>query len=409
MSSARNIPFSPPDISQAEIDAVADTLRSGWLTTGPRTKKFEGELADFCDAERVACFSSATSAMECALRALGVGPGDEVITSAYTYTASCSVIVHVGAQPILCDTARNSYEMNYDQLAGLITEKTKAIITVDIAGRMCDYDRVKQVVANASSLWSPAEGFQKSFDRIPIIADGAHSLGATYQQAPSGSVADLTAFSLHAVKNITTGEGGALAWRGGSIEDSGAFYQYLMQLSLHGQTKDALAKNKLGGWDYDIAFPGWKCNMTDIQAAMGLVQLSRFPELNDRRTQLVQAYGQGLKELNVDVLPHQGANFCSSKHLMMVRLIGKSSEFRNALIQYLADQGVTANVHYKPLPLLTAYKNLGFDIANFPNAHAQFANEITLPLYTKLSDEDLNYILEQFTAGYHALSNKGIA
>lgn len=409
MNTPRNIPFSPPDITEVEIEAMADALRSGWITTGPRTKQFEQELADFCDAERVACFSSATAALECCLRALGIGPGDEVITSAYTYTASCSVIVHVGATPVLCDTAPGSYEMNYEQLASLVTSNTKAIIPVDIGGRMCDYDRLFAVLDSKSDCWQPREGIQSSFDRVPVLSDGAHSLGATYHKKPSGSVADFTAFSLHAVKNVTTVEGGALAWRKGLSFDSDNFYQLQMELSLHGQTKDALAKSKIGGWEYDIVFPGWKCNMTDVQAALGLVQLGRYPDLLARRHEIVKLYEAGLADVELDILAHEGIGFASSCHLMLVRLLGRSLDFRNALIEYLAERGIASNVHYKPLPLLTAYKDLGFDIADFPHAFEQYHNEITLPLHTKLSDEDIAYVCECFIAGYNELSDRGLA
>ena len=427
MTEHRRISFSPPDITQAEIDEVVDALKSGWITTGPKTKEFERLLADFTGAERVATFSSATAALECALRALGVGPGDEVITSAYTYSASCSVICHVGATPVLCDTAPGSYEMDYDALAGLITERTRAIIPVDIAGRMIDYDRLFAVLEEARDRWQPANDTQRTIGRVAVVADAAHSLGATRKGQRSGSVADFSAFSFHAVKNLTTAEGGALAWRAG-LFDSDELYQNLMLMSLHGQTKDALSKTKAGAWEYDIAFPGWKCNMTDIQAALGLAQLRRYPALLARRRELVARYEAALADTGAEVLRHfedatgvsaasapddaaqraDASGFASSAHLMLVRLPGKSAAFRNALIEHLAEDGVSANVHYKPLPLLTAYRNLGFDIASFPNALAQYENEVTLPLHTLLSDDDVDYVAAALSRAAHALEAQGV-
>lgn len=407
MTEQRRISFSPPDITQDEIDEVVEALKSGWITTGPKTKEFERKLTSFTGADRVAAFNSATAALECALRALGVGPGDEVITSAYTYTASCSVICHVGATPVLCDTAPNSYEMDYDALSSLITERTKAVIPVDLAGRMADYDKLLTTLESARDLWRPTTELQRAFDRVVVLADAAHSLGATYHGYSSGSVADFTAFSFHAVKNLTTAEGGALAWRAGAF-DSEALYRNLMLMSLHGQTKDALSKSQAGAWEYDIAYPGWKCNMTDLQAALGLAQLRRYPGLLARRRELVQHYESGLADLAVEAMQHYGEDFASSGHLMLVRLLGKSSTFRNILIERLAESGVSANVHYKPLPLLTAYRNLGFHIDDFPSALAQFENEVTLPLHTLLSDDDVNYIVEAFHCAYASLENEGI-
>ncbi|MEG2533873.1 MAG: DegT/DnrJ/EryC1/StrS family aminotransferase, partial [Gordonibacter sp.] len=359
------------------------------------------------------------------------------ITSAYTYTASCSVICHVGATPVLCDTAPDSYEMDYDALASLVTERTKAVIPVDIAGRMVDYDRLFATLESVRNLWEPASDLQRAFDRVVVLADAAHSLGATADGRASGSVADFTAFSFHAVKNLTTAEGGALAWRAGAF-DSEALYREFMLMSLHGQTKDALSKTQAGAWEYDIAYPGWKCNMTDLQAALGLAQLRRYPALLARRRELVERYEAGLADLAVDVLQHYGNDtagidttrspeatssastelnsedgahepiFASSGHLMLVRLPGKSSTFRNALIERLAGDGVSANVHYKPLPLLTAYRDLGFDIADFPNALAQFENEVTLPLHTLLADDDVSYVTAVFNRAYAALEAEGI-
>lgn len=407
MTEQKRISFSPPDITQAELDEVADALRSGWITTGPKTKEFEREIARFAQAERAAAFASATAALECALRAFGIGPGDEVITSAYTYTASCSVICHVGATPVLCDVAPGSYEMDYDALTDLVTERTRAVIPVDIAGRMVDYDRLFAALDSASDRWKPATELQSAFDRVFVLADAAHSFGATYQGRPSGSVADFTAFSFHAVKNLTTAEGGALAWRAGAF-DSDELYRRFMLQSLHGQTKDALAKNRAGAWEYDIAFPGWKCNMTDIQAALGLAQLRRYPASLARRRAIVERYERNLGECDVELLRHYGEDFESSGHLMLVRLTGKSSAFRNALIERMADDGVATNVHYKPLPLLTAYRDLGFAIADFPNALAQFENEVTLPLHTLLSDEDVDYVAGSFKRALDGLEAEGV-
>lgn len=407
MTEQRRISFSPPDITQAELDEVADALKSGWITTGPKTKEFEREIARFTQADRAATFASATAALECALRALGIGPGDEVITSAYTYTASCSVICHVGATPVLCDVAPGSYEMDYDALDGLITERTRAIIPVDIAGRMVDYDRLFTALDAARDRWTPATELQRAFNRVIVVADAAHSFGATYQSQPSGSVADFTAFSFHAVKNLTTAEGGALAWRAGAFDSDELYRQFMLQ-SLHGQTKDALAKNRAGAWEYDIAFPGWKCNMTDIQAALGLAQLRRYPASLARRRAIVERHERALADRDVELLQHYGDGFASSGHLMLVRLTGKSQAFRNALIERMADDGVATNVHYKPLPLLSAYRALGFDIADFPNAFAQFENEVTLPLHTLLSDDDVEYVAASFKRACDELEAEGV-
>lgn len=422
----REIPFSPPDITQAEIDEVVDALQSGWITTGPKTKELERRLADFTGAARVACLSSATASLECALRALGIGPDDEVITSAYTYTASCSPICHVGATPVLADVAPGSFEMDYASLDALITPRTRAIIPVDIAGRLCDYDALSRVADATRDRFEPANDRQAAIGRIAIVADAAHALGAVRHGKRAGEIADLTTFSFHAVKNFTTAEGGALAWREGLFDDD-ELYREIMLMALHGQTKDALAKTRAGAWEYDIAFPGWKCNMTDIQAALGLAQLRRYPGLLARRRALVARYEDGLADLPVTTLPHYedacGADaahaddaaaranaegFSSSGHLMLVRMPGKSQAFRNALIERLAEAGVAANVHYKPLPLLSAYRNLGFSIEDYPNALAQFQNEITLPLHTRLSDEDVDYVLEQLHEAWAQLEAEGV-
>ena len=406
------IPFSPPDITQDEIDEVVDALRSGWITTGPKTKQLEADLAAFCGTPKVACLGSATAALECGLRLLGVGPGDEVVTSAYTYTASASAICHVGARPVLCDVAPGSFEMDYDRLGALVTEKTRAVIPVDVAGRMVDYDRLFAALDGAAHLWQPRNAVQEAFGRVPVLADAAHSLGALRHGLRSGQAADLTAFSFHAVKNLTTAEGGALAWREGALDDDEA-YRDLMLMSLHGQTKDALAKTRASAWEYDIAFPGWKCNMTDIQAALGLAQLRRYPALLARRRDIVGRYEAGLAGAGVTLLRHFEGDaatdgFASSAHLMLVRLDGRSRAFRDELIERLAGAGVSSNVHYKPLPLLTAYRDLGFDIADFPNALAQFENEITLPLHTLLSDGDVDCVVERFRRCKSDMEREGL-
>ncbi len=404
----RVISFSPPDIGQTEIDEVVDTLKSGWITTGPKTKRFEHELAAYTNAAGVACLSSATAALECALRAWGIGPGDEVITSAYTYTASASPIVHVGATPVLVDVSKDAFEMDPAALAAAITPRTRAIIPVDLGGKLCDYETIFSIAEDQSKGWSPSSPMQEALGRIAVIADGAHALGSVQAGKTAGSIADMTTFSFHAVKNLTTAEGGALAWRAGLGIDDDALYRDLMLQSLHGQTKDALAKDKAGAWEYDIAYPGWKCNMTDIQAALGLAQLRRYPAIIDRRHEIIRTYEKGLGEIDLAIMEHDGDDFRSSGHLMIVRLKGKSSEFRNALISTMADHGVAANVHYKPLPLLSAYRNLGFRAESYQNAIAQFENEITLPLHTLLTDEDIAYVIETFTRCYRALEAKGI-
>lgn len=391
----RKIAFSPPDITEREIAEVAEALRSGWITTGPRTKLFERRLCAFTQAAGYACFNSATAAAETALRALGIGSGDEVIVTAYTYTASCSVICHVGATPVLVDTLPDSFEIDYEAVGEAVTDKTKAVIPVDIAGCMCDYDRLTAVLEGRKRFWHPANDLQRCFDRVIIVADGAHALGATYHGRPAGSVADFTSFSFHAVKNLTTAEGGGLAWREAGF-DNDAFYRQLMLWSLHGQSKDALSKSKAGGWEYDVLFPGNKCNMTDVMAAIGLVQLDRYPGLLARRRELISRYERNLADAPVTLLAHYTDERESSGHLMLVRVAGASLEQRNDIIERMAASGIATNVHYKPLPLLTAYKDLGFDIASFPHAYAQFQNEITLPLHTLLSDDDVDYICSAF-------------
>jgi dTDP-4-amino-4,6-dideoxygalactose transaminase len=395
------IDFSPPDISEEDVQAVADALRSGWITTGPRTKKFERKLADWCQTPKVACLNSATAALESALRLLGVGPGDEVITSAYTYSASCSVICHVGATPVLVDVQPRSFEMDYTALAQAITPRTKVVIPVDIGGVMCDYDVLRKKIGQVSDRFSPKpRTLQEAFDRVIVLADAAHSFGATYKGNPSGAVADFTAFSFHAVKNLTTAEGGALTWRAREGLDDEALYKRLMLLSLHGQDKDALSKNKPGAWEYDIVAPLYKCNMTDIAASLGLSQLERYPGLLARRRELFERYREGLRGLNLDFLEHYTDTGSSSGHLCMVRLADRSQGFRNLFIERMAERDVSCNVHYKPLPLLTAYRELGFVCADYPNASAHYLNEVTLPLHTRLTDEEVDYVVESFKLAY---------
>ena len=390
----RNIPFSPPDMSEAEIQAVSEALRSGWITTGPKTKLFEQMIAKYCNTNKAVCLNSATAGMELVLRLFGIGEGDEVITSAYTYTASASVVCHVGAKLVLCDTKEGSYEMDYDKLPDLITEKTKAIIPVDIAGVMCDYKSIFQIVNSKKGIFSAKNKYQEALGRVLVLADCAHGFGAKQGGKTAGEVADFTSFSFHAVKNLTTAEGGALTWRplvGISDEE---IYKEFMLLSLHGQSKDALAKTQLGAWEYDIVSPAYKCNMTDIMAAIGLAQLDRYPDMLIKRKKLIGIYDDGLKDLAIEPLCHYTNEYQSSGHLYLTRLVGKDADFRNEFIIKLAEQGIACNVHYKPLPMHTAYKNLGFDIKDFPNAYSQFANEVTLPLNTKMSEEDAMYVVE---------------
>ena len=397
---SRQISFSPPDITEAEIEEVANALRSGWITTGPRTKKLENEIAEYCHTSKAVCLNSATAALELTLRVLGIGAGDEVITSAYTYTASASVIDHVGAKIILVDTAKDSFEMDYDALANAITEKTKAIIPVDLGGVPCDYAKLKSIVEAKKNLFQPSNEIQKAMGRIAITADAAHAFGASWKGQPIGSVADFTSFSFHAVKNFTTAEGGAVVWKNiDGIDNEEIYHQYQL-LSLHGQSKDALAKTKLGAWEYDIKGPWYKCNMTDIMAAMGLVQMQRYPRMLKRRKAIIKRYDEALKGLNVQALNHYTDEYQSSGHLYLVRLIGKDEEARNTFITKMAERGVATNVHYKPLPMHTAYRNLGFDIKDYTNAYEMYKNEVTLPLHTKLTDEDVDYIIEMFREVY---------
>jgi dTDP-4-amino-4,6-dideoxygalactose transaminase len=388
-----NITFSPPDITEEEIKEVADTLRSGWITTGPKTKLFEKQIAEYCGTSKAVCLNSATAGMELVLRLLGIGEGDEIITSAYTYSASASVICHVGATPILIDTGVNTYEMDYEKLEEAITEKTKAIIPVDIAGVMCDYEKIFEVVNRKKSLFKPKNDLQKSIGRVVVVADAAHSFGARNKGITSGAVADFSSFSYHAVKNLTTAEGGAVTWRNIDGMYNEQIYKELMLLSLHGQSKDALAKTSPGAWEYDIIYPAFKCNMTDLMASLGIVQLRRFPHFIERRMEIIRMYDEALKNENLHILRHYGDDFVSSGHLYLVRLLGKDVEYRNNLIIKMAEKGVATNVHYKPLPMMTAYKNLGFDIKDFPNAFDMYKNEMTLPLHTCLSDEQVKYVV----------------
>lgn len=393
MTDMKKIPFSPPDIRDEEIEEVVKVLKSGWITTGPKTKEFENKIAEYCNTEKAVCLNSATAAMEMTLRVLGIGEGDEVITSAYTYTASASVIEHVGAKIVLVDTAKDSFEMDYDKIGSLINERTKAIIPVDLAGVMCNYERLFEIVNSKKDLFKANNEIQEAMGRIAILADGAHSFGARLNGQMSGEVADFTSFSFHAVKNLTTAEGGAVTWR--SIEgiDNEDIYKKYMILSLHGQTKDALSKTKIGAWEYDILEPAYKCNMTDIMAAIGLAQLNRYNEILDHRENIIKLYDEIFKDNeNIKVLEHYNDSKHSSGHLYLVRILGKNEEERNEIITKMAELGIATNVHYKPLPMLTAYKNLGFDIKNYPNSYDQYCNEITLPVFNTLSLEEAEYI-----------------
>ncbi len=392
----KKIPFSPPDMSEAEINEVAEALRSGWITTGPKTKEFERLIAMCCQTEQAVCLNSATACMELILRVLGVGPGDEVITSAYTYTATASVTCHVGAKVVMVDTAPDSFEMDYDKLADAITERTKVVLPVDLAGVVCDYDKIFAAVESKKHLFSPANDIQKAYGRVIVLADAAHAFGAKWHGKMCGEIADFTSFSFHAVKNLTTAEGGALTWRNHDGVDNESLYKQFQLLSLHGQNKDALAKTRLGAWEYDIVAPYYKCNMTDVMAGIGLAQLKRYPEMLYRRREIIERYNEGLKGRDVQVLDHFGDDHSSSGHLYLVRLLGEDVEYRNAVIERMAERGIACNVHYKPLPMMTAYKNLGFDIADYPNAYNQYHNEITLPLHTSLTDEDVEYVISNF-------------
>ena len=391
------ISFSPPDITEQEAQEVSRALLSGWITTGPRTKEFERQIAAYCQTRRAVCQNSATACLESILRILGIGPGDEVITSAYTYTASASPACHVGATLVMVDTQKDSYEMDYDRLADAITERTKVVIPVDIGGVPCDYERVMAVVESKRSLFRPTNAIQEAIGRVIVVDDAAHAFGAKWHEQMIGSVSDFTSFSFHAVKNFTTAEGGALTWRPiQGIDDEWLYKQFQLN-SLHGQSKDALAKTQLGAWEYDVLTPAYKSNMTDLTAAIGLVQMKRYPQMLARRRELIGRYDEALKGFDIQVRDHFTSEHTSSGHLYQVRLLGKEAEERNEVITEMARRDIACNVHFKPLPMMTAYKQLGFDIKDYPNAYNQFKNEITLPLHTRLKDEEVEYILRNFT------------
>ena len=393
----RNILFSPPDISELEIKEVADALRSGWITTGPRTKELERKIAKFCEVDRAVCLNSQTACAEMALRILGIGEGDEVIVPSYTYTASASVVYHVGAKIVFVDVQKDSLEMDYEKMAEAITERTKAIIPVDLAGIPCDYDKIFAIVENKKHLFKPNNDIQKAIGRIAICADAAHAFGASWKGRKVGSIADFTSFSFHAVKNLTTAEGGALTWRNIEGIDNEDIYHQLQLFSLHGQSKDALAKTQLGAWEYDIKGPWYKCNMTDILAGVGLAQLSRYEGMLARRKEIIEKYDNAFKPLGIKTLNHYTDEYQSSGHLYLTRIPNISLEQRQEIIVKMAEAGIACNVHYKPLPMMTAYIDLGFDIKDYSNSYEQFANEITLPLHTCLTDEDIDYIIENYT------------
>ena len=412
----KNIPFSPPDITEKECQEVRDTLLSGWITTGPRTKRLEALLADYVHTDKVVCLNSATASMEMVLHLLGVGPGDEIIVPAYTYTATASVTQHLGCRLVLVDSQPDCVEMDYDQLEKAITERTKVIVPVDLAGVVADYDRIFEIVERKKGLFHPANALQVRIGRVTVMADAAHALGASRKGKMAGEIADFTTFSFHAVKNFTTAEGGAMTWKLPFGEEpvpvdadymptvpkfegeswNELLYRIGQLLSLHGQNKDALAKTRPGAWEYDIIGPWYKCNMTDIMAAIGLIQFERYPGMLRRRQEIVARYNEALKGLPVAVLNHRDADHCSSHHLYLVRLLGRTREETNQVMELMAQRGIATNVHYKPLPMMTAYKALGFDIKDYPNAYHLFENEITLPLYTGLTDEDVEYVISNF-------------
>lgn len=391
-----NIPFSPPDISDAEIELVADALRSGWITTGPKTKLLEKKIAEWVGTPKCVCLNSQTACAELSLRILGIGAGDEVITTAYTYTASASVICHVGAKVVMVDCQKNSLEMDYDALEAAITEKTKAIIPVDLGGIPCDYNRIFEIVERKKAIYKPANEIQEKLGRVAVVADAAHAFGADWHGQMVGSIADFTNFSFHAVKNFTTAEGGAMTWKHIDGIDDEAIYKKAQLLSLHGQSKDALAKTQLGAWEYDIVGTWYKCNMTDVVAAIGLAQFERYPGMLERRKEIIGKYDAAFKPLGVEVLEHYTDDYTSSGHLYITRVPGATDEQRREIIIKMAEAGVACNVHYKPLPMHTAYKELGFDIKDYPNAYAHYVNEITLPLHTCLTDEEVEYVTETY-------------
>ncbi|MEJ8743484.1 DegT/DnrJ/EryC1/StrS family aminotransferase [Mediterraneibacter sp. HCN-7094] len=391
------IPFSPPDISELEIEQVTEALRSGWITTGPKTKELERQVADFCGTSRAVCLGSQTACAEMTLRLLGVGKGDEVITSAYTYTATASVVCHVGAKLILVDTQKDSLEMDYAQLEAAITEKTKVVIPIDLAGIPCDYEKIYSIVEKKRAMFHPTNKIQEAIGRVIVMADAAHAFGAKLNDGRMvGSIADFSNFSFHAVKNFTTAEGGAVTWK--SIEgiDNEALYHQYQLLSLHGQSKDALAKTQLGAWEYDIVGPWYKCNMTDVAAGIGLAQMQRYKGILARRKEIIEKYNAAFKSVGIEVLEHYNDVHQSSGHLYITRVPGITLNQRHEIIVKMAEAGVACNVHYKPLPMMTAYKNLGFDIKDYPNAYKRFENEITLPLHTKLTDEEVEYVIKKY-------------
>ncbi|MBQ8017946.1 MAG: DegT/DnrJ/EryC1/StrS family aminotransferase [Methanobrevibacter sp.] len=389
-----NIPFSPPDITEIEIEEVISALKSGWITTGPKTKELEAKITEYCGSDKTVCLSAATTALEMTLRVLGIGEGDEVIVPAYTYTASCSVICHVGATPVMVDSQTDREEMNYEKMADAITEKTKAIIPVDIAGILCDYDKIYEIIESKKDLFTPANDLQKAFNRVIIVNDCAHGFGAIQNGKRAGAIADFSCFSFHAVKNLTTAEGGAVTWKAHKGIDSESLYKKYQIYSLHGQTKDALEKTQKGSWEYDIILPAYKCNMTDVQAGIGLGQMKRYDSMLSRRHEIVKRYENAFKGTRVIVPNHTGESHSSSAHLFLARLKDITLEERNEIIIKMEERGISTNVHYKPLPLLTAYKNLGFDIKDYPNAYNLFVNEISLPLYSTLTDEEVDYITQ---------------
>lgn len=389
-----NIPFSPPDISDEEIEEVIAALKSGWITTGPKTKELEKQISDYCGSDKTVCLSAATTALEMTLRLLGIGEGDEVIVPAYTYTATCSVICHVGATPVMIDSQIDREEMDYSQMRDAISDKTKVIMPVDIAGILCDYDQIYEIIEEKKDLFKANNDLQEAFGRIIVLADCAHGFGAVKGDKKAGTLADFTCFSFHAVKNLTTAEGGAVTWTDHDGIDSEKLYKKLQILSLHGQTKDALEKTKKGSWEYDILIPAYKCNMTDVQAGIGLGQLRRYDSMLKRRHEIIKRYDEGLKSSKVITPRHFGENSASSGHLYLTRIEGISLKERNEIIIKMEERGISTNVHYKPLPMLTAYKDLGFDIEDYPNAYNLFENEISLPIYSTLSDEEVDYIIE---------------
>lgn len=392
------IPFSPPDISETEINEVVEALKSGWITTGPRTKELERRIAEYVGVNKCVCLNSQTACAEMALRVMGIGEGDEVIVTAYTYTASASVVAHVGAKLVLVDIAKDNFQMDYDKLETAITENTKAIIPVDLGGVPCNYDRIFDIVNKKKALFKPSNDMQRALGRVAVMADTAHAFGAKVGDKPVGSIADFSSFSFHAVKNLTTAEGGALTWNTIEGVDDEAIYKKLQLLSLHGQSKDALSKTQIGAWEYDVLGPWYKCNMTDIAAAMGLGQMKRYDAMLKRRAEIISRYDAAFMPMGIEVLPHYTENHTSSGHLYITRVPNITPEQRNEIIIKMAEQGIVCNVHYKPLPMLTAYKNLGFDIKDYPNAYAHFVNEITLPLHTCLTDEEVDYIIENYKA-----------